>query len=278
MVENRQRFWGVMVLVFIAGMFWGRGLLVPETSEARETALQRVLRTGTLRCGYIVFAPYFEIDPKTGRKSGLGYAFAEAIGEELGVRVEWVEETGWGTFAEGLNAGRYDALCSPLWESGQRARAALLTRPIFADKVFAYVRADDGRFDDGLSALNKKGVRIADYEGDITKKVRELAFPLAQDVALSPLTGEGEYLLNVATRKADAVLVGMDAAQRYNRTATVKLKPVGSEPVRFFSAVLAVRHGEQDLKDALDSTLHALSVSGQAQAILARYPGQSCVR
>jgi len=79
----------------------------------------------------------------------------------------------------------------------------------------------------------------------------------------------------VITRKADAVLVGVDAAERYNKDAKIKLKNVGVAPVRVFSNVMAVRHGETDLKAALDSTIHTLIKSGAAAAIIKDYSGQT---
>lgn len=270
-----------LLVCAISGLLgaWLYATVVASTPIAslalKETAFDRVMRTGTIRCGYIPFAPYFAIDPQTGAKSGVGYEFMTAISEELGVKVDWVEEVGWGNFAEGLNTNRYDALCTPLWESGNRARAALLIRPAYTEGLFAYVREDDNRFDAGLDALNKADVRIADYDSDVTQNVRATQFPLAQELAVPALTSEGEYLLNVITRKADAVLVGFDAAERYNKNATVKLKKVSDVPVRRFSDVMAIRHGESDLKAALDSTISALIKSGKAAEILKKYPGQS---
>jgi len=267
---------GLLIAVLVVFLLHLSGFGPQKTTlEGQKTAFERVISTGTIRCGYIPFAPYFIVDPITGAKSGIGYEFMLAIGQELGVKVEWVEEVGWGNFYEGLNTGRFDALCTPLWESGNRARAALLTRPLYADALFAYVREDDHRFDIGLLSLNQADVRIADYDGDVTQRVRSMVFPLAQDVALSAMTSEGEYLLNVITRKADAVLVGVDAAERYNKDAKIKLKKVGVAPVRVFSNVMAVRHGEEDLRAALDSTIHTLIKSGAAAAIIKDYSGQT---
>lgn len=111
-------------------------------------------------------------DPNTGAMSGLTYDLVSAIGRELGLKVEWTEETGWGTFAQGLDSGRYDMMCSMGRQSGDRAKAALLTRPVAFNAMYAFARADDDRFDGGLQTLNDPAAAIAVVEGDPTQDIR----------------------------------------------------------------------------------------------------------
>ena len=94
----------------------------------KETAYERVLRTGTIRCGYGVGAPYVEMDPNTKKMKGFAVDVATAIAKRLNLNIEWTEEAGWGGIVPALNDGRVDLGCSSLWmtastAAGRRTRA-----------------------------------------------------------------------------------------------------------------------------------------------------------
>lgn len=211
-------------------------------------------------------------DPNTGAMSGMSYDYINAIGKELGLKIEWTEETGWGTYAEGLNTGRYDMMCGLVWASGERAKSALLTRPAAYQALVAFAREDNSRFDQSLSSLDKPDVSIAVVDGDPTQTVREELFPNAREVALSASTDSATYLLTVATKKADIVLADEAVIKHYNEQAEVKLKPVGNgQPVRMFANVYVVRNGEFQLKYLIDTAIDILNTSRMAQKIIAPY-------
>lgn len=50
-----------LLLVFAASAWAG---------DAKESAYDRVMRTGTIRCGYFIWPPGFSIDPNVGKRSG----------------------------------------------------------------------------------------------------------------------------------------------------------------------------------------------------------------
>ncbi len=270
----KQGFWQSLIVlaVLIAGLALVRGSGHPTVHY--ETALERINRTNTIRCGYVFWAPYLSLDPKTGAKSGVAYDFMTALGEEMGIRVEWVEETGWGSFQEGLNAGRYDMMCSPIWASGKRARSALLIDPVYTIGLYAYARADDQRFDKDLESVNSRKTKIAVIEGDATQAMRLFRFPNAEELALSSMTNPGELILSVAGRKADIALENAFSVEQYNKTADIKMKTVGNnQAVRFFACTFAVKSGETDLESALNASIAVLFRNGVAGRIIQKYPG-----
>lgn len=264
----------IAITGFLITCLWGAWH--NETGGVPETALARVTRTGVIRCGYVTWAPYLSIDPQTGAKSGIAYDFMQAIGDEMGVRVDWVEEVGWGNFSEGLATRRYDVMCVPVWESGQRAKAALLTQPMYDNGLYAYAPENDKRFGDTIDELNKNSVRVVVIEGDVMQQVRRMRLPAAQELVLPQMATEAESLLSVMTHKADIALDNPFGIALYNKTATIKMRPVaGNKPLRLFANSLAVRLGESDLKAALDSSISACRKKGTASSILSRYPGFS---
>ncbi len=244
-----------------------------QRSSRDETVLERVNRTGVIRCGYVLWPPYLTLDLSTGQKSGIAFDFMAALADEMGLRVEWVEETGWGNFQEGLNTHRYDMMCSPVWVSGLRARSALLVAPIYENGLYAFARADDDRFQAGFDAANKSDIKIAVVEGDPSQAVRRARFPDAQEIALSPSVDSGQLMLNVTGRKADIIFDNLSAVERFNRGSTMKLHAIAKQtPVRMFSNAFAVKLGETEFKEALDSSIAALFKGGVAVRIIQKYP------
>ncbi len=245
--------------------------LFPAIGHA-ETAYERIQRTGTIRCGYVLWSPYLIKDPNTGGMSGLAYDYMSAIANELDLKLEWTEETGWGTFQEGLNTGRYDLMCVPVFQSGQRARIALLSTPLYYGALLAYARADDTRFDGDFAAANKPDVTIADVDGDATQAVRRMLFPNAKELAFPQMSDTSMYVLSVVTGKADIVFINLREANRYNETATVKVRPIaGGKPVRLFGVSLAMKSDELALKAMLDSAIETVVTSGAAAHLVAPY-------
>ncbi|MFZ2619528.1 MAG: transporter substrate-binding domain-containing protein [Alphaproteobacteria bacterium] len=264
----------VLVAALVSGLVH---MLWPSNGQthAEETAFARVMRTGTLRCGYINWAPGVVKDPNTGQLSGLFYDYALALGKELAVKVDFVEEVGWGNFQEGLNAKRYDVLCSGLWQSGQRAVGAMLTQPIAYQDMKAWARQTETRFDNAdFNIANTAQVKFVTIDGDITSAVRKTHFPAAGEVALPPLMADSAQMLDhVTTRKADMAFTDSYVAGQYNLNNPDKLlKPVfGGKPLVTFANVFAVRHGEHDLLAALNSTMNALDLQGVRTRVVQPY-------
>ena len=149
------------ITVIAAGMF-----LLNSQAFAADTALKRVVESGTLRCGYATSPPVLVKDPNTGKLSGSDVEIIEAIGKKLDVKIEWAEEVGWGNFIEGLRANRYDMMCGSLWPDAARIKFMSLTRPVYFDQMLAYARMDDSRFDGDLNKINSQEVKIAVVDGD----------------------------------------------------------------------------------------------------------------
>lgn len=267
----------VVILALLAGLLGGVLASALPTSktkgpEHKETSFERVMRTKTIRCGYIEWPGYVEKDPSTGKMSGVAYEIAEAIGKELELKVEWTEPTGWGSYQEGLNAGRYDVACGGLWLSGNRIRQSLLTQALFYSGMYATVRADDNRFDADLTAINNPGVRAEVIEADVTNSIKDMLFPKAQTVTVSPMVDSGQYALNVILNKADVAFVSPEIFNKYNASNEKKLKLAAQgKPVRVFGNSFAMKTGELELKAMLDGAAQALGNSGTLEQIAHKY-------
>ncbi len=238
----------------------------------KETAYERVTRTNTLKCAYIVYPPETIKDPNTGALSGTIVDLTNEAGKQLGWKIEWVTEVGFTDMFDGLTSGKYDALCSGLWENPARAKAALFTIPINYGVYYAFVRADDTRFDQGLNPARGKDKKIAVIDGEYGDFVAKESFPDAQTYRLPQLSDIGQVLLAVQTKKADIAFLQKGPAKGYMTHNPGKLKILESYPVRVMPApAIAVAPQEQALKNTLDATFRFLLNNGTVEEVLHKY-------
>lgn len=238
----------------------------------KETAYDRVVRTGTLRCGYGVSPPVLAVDPNTGAVSGLDYDLWQEIGKELDLKIEFAEEAGWGNFIEGLRTGRYDAFCSQLWADAGRIKYASLTIPVLYSFLKVYVRADDHRFDGNLEAINVPEAIIPAIEGDVSVKMASERFPRATVHTLPQTATVSDMLLAVKTRKADVVFLDPSMLRGFEQENPGVLRALEGVPAPYvFASFYAVRSGEIQLRDMIDVALRKIIDDGRMERLARRY-------
>jgi His/Glu/Gln/Arg/opine family amino acid ABC transporter permease subunit len=97
-----------------------------------------VLRVGTEG----VYAPFSYHDPATGELVGYDVDVAKAIGEKLGVRVEFVE-TPWDSIFAALEANRFDIVANEVTINPERQAKYDLSQPYSVGEGVIVTRADD---------------------------------------------------------------------------------------------------------------------------------------
>ncbi len=206
--------------------------------RSHETSYERVIRTGTLRCAYINWKPYSLLDPNKPESPPIGTSteIIEAAADKLGLKVEYVEEIGWGTIGEGFKTNRYDAVCTQMWPDKAKMRNFALSLPVFYSKIRLYgMETDSSRFkDDGI--INTNSTRIAVIDGAMSQNLAEENFPNASLVRLTPSVSSAEYYLNVTTKKAD-LFIGDD-----DEVAAQKMANPALESVIPYKTITALPH------------------------------------
>lgn len=245
----------------------------PSTVESASTYL-RVLKTGTLRCGYIPYPPGLVKDPNSGEISGI---FAETlyhVSADLGLTVEWTEQITWATMIEGLEAGRYDAVCSPVWENASRAKFADFTVPLFYSGLGAYVSARRDYPSQPLASINSPNVRIAVIAGEMSDIVARQDFPEAARVALPNLAPVSQLLLEVTEGKADVTIVEPYVAQQFLRNHPDSVVNIAnSRPLRVFPNTIMLRKGDDEFRLMLNGAIQEAINSGVVDGLLSKYSG-----
>jgi polar amino acid transport system substrate-binding protein len=262
----------VAVLVTGAAFLWLRH--DSGVSPNLSTAYDRVISSGIIRCGYVPYPPGLIKDPNTGKITGV---FADAIEEaatNLGLKVQWTEEVGWGSMIEGLNAGRYDLVCSPVWANSTRAKVADFTSPLFYSGIDAYVRTGDTRFSQSLAPANSSGIRISTIDGEMSAIIAAQEFPNAQTVSLPQTADDSQLLLNLVDGKADITFVEPYIADQFLKShpgSVTNITP--NDPVRVFPNTMMLAKGDVRLQSMMDVALSELVNSGEIDRLLAKYAG-----
>jgi ABC-type amino acid transport substrate-binding protein len=243
-----------------------------EAVVAKESAYDRVLRTGVLRCGYADSPPYvLTQDAATGKVSGILPDVIEAAATKLKVKVEWTENTGWGNAIESLHDHRTDVFCAGLWRNAERGRYVGYGVPIYYVAVYPYVAVDDHRFDKDLDAINSPSVRISVMDGEMSDIIAKTHFPKAKEVSVPQLGQYTDILMNVTTHKADVTFAEVSLVDAFTKANPHSLRPLQSQPFEVFQSSLAVDIRETQLRDMLDNTLAELQNQGVVDVIISKY-------
>lgn len=236
----------------------------------------RVIKSGQLNCGYVIYSPYFTKDPNTGELGGIFHDITDEVGKRLNLKINWVAESGWGTYIQDVSTGKVDALCSGLWADSAAARGVGYSTPLMFAGVEAYVRAEDTRFDNNLSAIDHPEIRIATSDGSVSGTIGLTDFPKAQIISLPNLSDYSQVIENVVTNKADVVFIETPKALEYLKANPGKIKKIPpGDPVRIYRTVYALKQDEIRLQSMLDTALNELLDSGFVEKILQKYEVQT---
>jgi len=264
----------LIVLLSLATAFVTAQFVLSHTTETaitRDNSYQRVMKTGVLRCGYGILAPYFTKDPATGAFGGIWHDYTEAVADHLGLKVIWAEEVGLGDVSAALDARKIDVYCGGLWTAGKRVRAVDFLKAPYYEPMFAYVRADDHRFDGDIDKINDPSVKISTIDGEGSGLVAAERFPQATMVSLPQLSNYADMFNQVVTKKADVVLSAPSGAAAFIKNNADSLRRILTHPIRVFPVALAVRYGDHELRDLLNQAQEDVILGGTFDKIIGKY-------
>ncbi|MDF2824064.1 MAG: amino acid transporter, permease component, partial [Mycobacterium sp.] len=108
-----------------------------------DTSAEPIKSAGVLRVGTEgVYSPFSYHDPATGELVGYDVDVARAVGEKLGVTVEFVE-TPWDSMFAALEADRFDIVANEVTINPERQDKYDLSQPYSVGEGVIVTRADD---------------------------------------------------------------------------------------------------------------------------------------
>lgn len=269
-----------LVVAALTSYFTVKASLFPHQINAKiappETAYERIMRTGKIRCGYINHPPHLLKDPATGKISGISHDIMEEAGRLLKLDIEWKEEINWPTIVTAMQSGRIDSVCTNFWQNPEEAKYIGFSIPLFYSAVGAYARMDDTRFDVGLSAANHSDIKISTANGTMASIIAKQDFPLAQLISIPNLSAETQMLMDVQNYKSDITFVESYVAEDYiqNNPQTNLVNLIPDNPIRYFGNVIVIPHNDGRYKNMLDTTFTHILNSKYVEKTIQKYTKQ----
>ncbi len=251
---------------------------------AKETAFDRITRTGVIRCGYYVFPPMTYRDPNTGKLTGLSIDMMEEIARRASLKIEWTAEVTWANWIPELQADRFDVACTPMWPVLPMAKAVTFSKAFMYAGLSPVVRQDDARFSDQttLDRLNQPDVTVLVQEGNATDVFVRKAFPQAQFYTLPASADGSEYYQSLVAKKVDVVVTDLNGLALYEKTNGAHFRMLDTtHPVKLQSFTLASKRGEADLTSFLNLAIDDLYADGEMDRLLRKWeaePGKTFLR
>lgn len=254
-----RRSFGAIAIATAAQL--GAGLPV---ANAQSSRLDSIKKRGSLRIGWGIWVPYMFLDPSTRKTTGITVSLGNALAEELGVKVEFVETT-WATMVAGLQAGQYD-ITMPYLVTEERQRVVTFSNPVLKSNWGLMVPRSKVAQYQSWKDLNKPGIRVSATLGSSAPR-----FLKQLDQAHHLLMKDGsDSIAQLLTGQADAWLSQYDAFRMAEKQqpnlAVVPGPALGQEDV-----ALAGPKDDMALKSELDKAIATLKNNGKLLAMIKEF-------
>ena len=135
-------------------------LFLPFALHAEESpVLTRIEASGEVRVGLTGDYKPFSWEAPEGTFRGLDADMAQALAEDLGVRLVIVK-TSWPTLMEDLKAGKYDIGMGGISVTEERKEHALFSTPLLTDGKAPIARCEDASRFETLDGIDREGVTV----------------------------------------------------------------------------------------------------------------------
>lgn len=237
-------------------------LAIPTRSS--DTTLEKIKKRGYLLWGSDAEggAPYVFPSPQDPLKLiGFEVDLAEAIARELGVKAKQAQNA-WDSLIPALERGDSDIAMNGLEITPERKERVLFSFPYYIYTEQLVVRKDETAIND---VQNLKGKKVGTLSGAVAQTI-------LQDIGgidVKIYSGQVEPYEDLALGRLDAVLLDLPIAAYYAKP-NPKLRYQG-EPVGEGFYGIALRKGDEELKQKIEEVLAKLIRSGELKKIYEKW-------
>lgn len=235
--------------------------------EAMGSALHRVLDTGELRVGYVVYPPTVFRDPHSGELTGYFVDAITFIAQTMDSEAQFFEAE-WSTILAGVQSGDYDVSIAATFRTIPRATRVAFTRPIISIGDGMVVTRGDSRFE-SLKDFNARGVTIAVVEGTSSQEFAGREFPEATLSVLST-SNMRRPLEEVLAGRADAGISDAPSTAQFTKEHPEVVDLFEDEPFEVTTVGWAVCQGDSRWLAFLNTALDYMESTGRMREWQAR--------
>ena len=238
---------------------------------SNESVYARVMRSGTIRCGYSVSPPSVIKNVDNEKLSGLSYDYMQEIGKILNLKVEFVRELNVAEYQSALNSNQIDVMCSGVNVSAARGKFTDFIDPIFYSPNYFFARANDNRFDKGISIANNPKYSLIHIEGTVTELIQKHLFPESKSLELPRLARTPELFMSLAAGEGDFIIADKYNFKEFDSRNPGKIKMVDPKPVMIFPRSIAIKNGQDEMRTMLNYATEQLRFSGVIDKLIDKY-------
>jgi cyclohexadienyl dehydratase len=135
--------------------------LLAASAQAQQTSrLDEIIKRGALRVGMTGdYLPFSYLDKATSKFRGFDVDMAEALGNALGVKVEYVK-TAWPQLMSDFEAGRFDVAMGGISITPDRQNKGMFSTPIMHEGKTPIARCADKDKYQTIAEIDKPGTRV----------------------------------------------------------------------------------------------------------------------
>ena len=193
---------------------------------------------------------------------------SNAIGEELGLKVEFAEGQLTGLLT-GLQSDKYDVVMSSLTITDERKQSIDFSVPYVADGVIATALKSNEKVTD-ITNLDGLTVGITGGSGYMSA-----IQTIGGYTDLKEYPGAAEAFADLKAGRIDVYAVGRIPANDFIRSETDTSDPVvlAGDPLQLLPAGVGVKKGNTELVEEIDAAITALKADGTYDALAKKWFG-----
>lgn len=249
---------------------------IDRVQPNQQSAYERVIKSSTLRCGYNFYPPAIMKNEQTGQLEGFVVDVMNEIARVAEIKIEWTAVVDWGMQIEDVRSAKVDAFCAGSWASANRAKFVLQSDAFSYQGMYAFVRADDTRFDADLTKANSPEVKISVFENTPVITAQRENFPNATAVSMPAMATNSDGLLQVVSKKTDITLIDKGEGLRFMKNNPGKVKLASAKPIRVHGNTIVMDNNDFRLYTLINSAIRELQNAGVLDKLAdkwnARYP------
>ncbi|GGA35685.1 amino acid ABC transporter substrate-binding protein [Dyella nitratireducens] len=229
----------------------------PAASQAQENSLAAIQKSGVLRAGVAINAPWVFRD-SSGQWSGLEIDLLRQLAQDMNWKLEFVPTT-WEHAIDDLRAHRFDLLSSGLSITPQRALLLKFSHPYGDYALGMVVNRQAIGMDDATKLQSGSSHTIGVLSGTVTAATTKDYFGQSKIVEVQD---EAQAIKDLRNGKLDGFMAEEPVPTALAKTYANQLRTLDVQTYGRTAHGFAVRRSDDDLLDVINAWLIYQQASG----------------
>lgn len=251
----------VMMVMLVAGC----GQSASTSKSAPQSRIDEIKKNGKLVLATGNYRPFEYHDEKTNKMVGYDIDLTEAIAKKIGVPLE-VKEMQFTSLMPTLQNGQADLVIAAMYITDQRKEAVDFADPYMETGMVLVVNSSDNAI---KSVKDLDGKVVGVKTGATSEVVAQDLKAKGANITIKSYKETVDYLLDMENGRIDASINDLLNQLEYNKTHP-NVKIVG-EPFTKASLGIAVKKGDKELIELINSVLKEMKQNGEADKLYQKW-------